>query len=154
MGAPVITKDDSTLVRFIEREQKRESASRLPYAPFIDQGSPLLTNGTLDVEKIKKYGLTVPPASYLGLGDNHANSGDSRQFGFIPEANLRGGPSFIFWPPGSRFGTPNQPGYPLINPGRLVIWARAAIGFGAWSIIHRRRTRLPLRYLYPNHIKN
>ncbi len=147
MGAPVITKDDPTLTRFIERELKRETISRTPYMPFIDPGPPLLANGALDIEKVKTYGLTVPAASYLGLGDNHANSGDSRQFGFIPQANLRGGPDFIFWPPGPRFGHPNQPGYALFNPGRLVIWGLAVIGFGAWSIYHRRRTRLPLRYL-------
>jgi signal peptidase I len=147
MGAPALTKDDPTLVRFIEREQKRQAMSRAPYLPFTDPGPPLLADGSLDVEKVKKYGITVPPASYLGLGDNHANSGDSRQFGFIPQANLRGGPSLIFWPPGSRFGAPNQPGYPFINPGRLVIWALAAAGFTIWGIVHRRRTRLPLRYL-------
>lgn len=146
MGAPVLTKEDPTLLRFIEREQKRETTSRTPYLPFIDAGPPLLANGTLDIEKIKTYGLSVPAASYLGLGDNHANSGDSRQFGFIPEANLRGGPSFIFWPPGSRFGAPNQPGYPLFNPGRLVIWTLAAVGFGTWSFIHRKRSRLPLDF--------
>ncbi|MBP7075290.1 MAG: signal peptidase I, partial [Rhabdochlamydiaceae bacterium] len=147
MGAPVLSKDDPTLARFIEREEKRITTSRLPYQPFVDQGPPLLANGTLDVEKVKKYGLTVPPASYLGLGDNHANSGDSRQFGFIPEANLRGGPSLIFWPPGSRFGVPNQPGYSFFNPGRIVIWSLAALGFGIWGIVHRRRTRLPLKGL-------
>ncbi len=144
MGAPILLKDDPTLTRFIEREEKRITTSHLPYQPFIDQGPPLLANGKLDVEKVKKYGLTVPPASYLGLGDNHANSGDSRQFGFIPQANLRGGPSLIFWPPGSRFGVPNQPGYPFFNPGRIVIWSLAALGFGIWGIVHRRRTRLPL----------
>lgn len=147
MGAPILLKDDPTLLRFIEREEKREASSRLPYIPFVDQGPPILADGTLDINKIKQYGLTVPPKSYLGLGDNHANSGDSRQFGFIPEANLRGGPSFIFWPPGSRFGAPNQPGYPFLNPGRIVIWSLAALGFGAWWIIHRRRTHLPLREL-------
>ncbi len=146
MGAPIILKDDPTLIQFVDREMDRETTSRIVYKPFADYGPPLLEDGSLDVEKIKKYGLKVPPKSYLGLGDNHANSGDSRQFGFIPEANLRGGPSFIFWPPGSRFGAPNQPGYPLFNPGRIVIWTVAAIGFGAWSIYHRRRNRLPLKW--------
>jgi signal peptidase I len=147
LGAPVLKKDDPTLMKFIEREQKRELASRTLYVPFVDQGPPLLADGSLDVEKIKKYGLTIPEKSYLGLGDNHAGSGDSRQFGFIPEENLRGGPTFIFWPPGSRFGAPNQPGYPLFNPGRVVIWSLAILCFGAWGIYHRRRNRLPLRHL-------
>jgi signal peptidase I len=146
MGAPILSKEDPTLIQYVDREEKRTSSSR-SFKPFIDKGPPLLADGTLDIEKIKKYGLTVPPKSYLGLGDNHANSGDSRQFGFIPEENLRGGPDIIFWPPGSRLGHPNQPGYDLFNPGRIVIWALAAIGFGAWGIYHRRRTRLPLKDL-------
>lgn len=146
MGAPMISKDDPALTRFIEREKKRQATSRISYHPFTDQGPPFLPTGELDIETIKKYGLTVPPASYLVLGDNHANSGDSREFGFVPEANLRGGPVFIFWPPGSRFGVPNQPPYPLFNPGRLFIWALALIGFGTWGILHYRKTRLPLKF--------
>ena len=140
MGAPILKKDDPTLFRFIEHENK-ESETRPSYTPFIDAGPPLLANGSLDLQKIKMYGLTVPPASYLALGDNHANSGDSREFGFVPEANLRGGPTFVFWPPGNRFGLPHQPPYPLFNPGRLIIWILAGIGFTSWWIIHRRRTR-------------
>ncbi len=147
MGAPLMTKDDPTLIRFIDREEKRKLSSRIPYRPFIDQSPPLLPDGKIDAEKIKKYGLNVPANCYLVLGDNHANSGDSRQFGFVPQANLRGGPAFIFWPPGSRFGLPNQPGYPLFNPGRLLIWLIAGTSFSAWYIIHRRRNRLPLRFL-------
>lgn len=147
MGAPVILKDDSALADFYEREEKRKDSSRLTYKPFIDQGPPLLADGTLDIKKVKTYGLTIPPKSYLALGDNHAGSGDSREFGFVPEANLRGGPSFIFWPPGPRFGAPNQPPYPLLNPGRLVIWTLGFIGFGTWTLVHKRRTRLPLKGL-------
>jgi signal peptidase I len=146
MGAPILLKDDPTLIQFTQQEEKKQTL-RPTYAPFIDSGPPLLADGSLDVAKIKTYGLTIPPKSYLALGDNHAGSGDSREFGFVPEENLRGGPSFIFWPPGSRFGAPNQPPYPLINPGRLVIWTLGAIGFGSWWIVHRRRTRLPLKGL-------
>ncbi len=140
MGAPILKKDDPSLLKFIDREQKRSLASRTNYIPFVDHGPPT-------IETIKQFGLTIPEASYLGLGDNHAGSGDSRQFGFIPEDNLRGGPTFIFWPPGSRFGAPNQPGYPLFNPGRIIIWTLAAIGFGSWYIHHRRRNRIPLHDL-------
>ena len=141
MGAPILKKDDPTLLNFIEREQKRMALSRGPtgYHPFIDHGPP-------NLELIKKFGLTIPPKSYLVLGDNHANSGDSREFGFVPEKNLRGGPSFIFWPPGSRFGKPNQPSSPLFHPGRLVIWAIAAFSFGGWSYYHRKRNRFPLSF--------
>ena len=145
MGAPILKKDDPTLSNFIERENKRQSL-RPSYAPFVDNGPPLDTTGKLNVEFIKHYGLKVPPKSYLCLGDNHANSGDSRDFGFVPEENLRGGPVFIFWPFGSRFGAPNQPSYPFLNPGRIVIWSLALIGFGSWTYVHRRRSKLPLSF--------
>jgi len=146
LGAPVLLKDDPTLLRFIEREEKKKETNGGSYVPFVDAGPPLLANGSLDIEKIQTCGLKIPPKAYLALGDNHAASGDSREFGFVPEANLRGGPSFIFWPPGPRFGAPNQPPYPWFNPGRLVIWIIGAVGFGTWGFVHRRRSRLPLHF--------
>lgn len=148
MGAPILKKEDPTLSNFIEREQKRKSLSRFPnsYHPFLDKGPPLDSEDKLNIEFIKQYGLKIPPKSYLCLGDNHANSGDSRDFGFVPEENLRGGPVFLFWPFGSRFGTPNQPPYPFLNPGRIIIWSLALIGFGSWTYIHRKRNRLPLKF--------
>jgi len=112
----------------------------------LDKGPPLNADGKLNIEFIKQYGLKVPPKSYLCLGDNHANSGDSRDFGFVPEENLRGGPVFIFWPFGNRFGAPNQPPYPFLNPGRIIIWSLALVGFGSWYYAHRRRNRLPLSF--------
>ncbi|HEX2579654.1 MAG TPA: signal peptidase I [Rhabdochlamydiaceae bacterium] len=145
MGAPILKKDDPTLTNFIERENKRQSL-RATYAPFVDQGPPLDATGKLNIEFIKQYGLKVPPKSYLCLGDNHANSGDSRDFGFVPEENLRGGPVFIFWPFGNRFGAPNQPSYPFLNPGRIIIWSLALVGFGSWYYVHRRRNKLPLSF--------
>lgn len=146
MGASLLKKTDQTLLNFIDREKKRQVASHAPniYNAFIDLGPPLSPDGTLDVAFIQKYGLKVPSKSYLCLGDNHAGSADSRDFGFVPEDNLRGGPVFIFWPPGSRFGIPNQPGYLFLNVGRVVIWGLAAIGFGSWYYVHRKRHRLPL----------
>lgn len=148
MGAPILKKGDPTLMTFVEDEQKRQAASRgaQNYQPFIDCGPPLAADGTLDTALIRQRGLVIPEKSYLVLGDNHANSGDSREFGFVPEANLRGGPSLIFWPPGPRMGRPNQPSYPLFNPGRLIIWAVASIGFGSWYYHHRKRNRFPLTF--------
>jgi signal peptidase I len=146
MGAPLFRKDDPTLQRFIEQEAKRKTFSSgqklRGYEPFIDKGPPLLPDGRLNVDIIQRYGLKVPPKSYLALGDNHASSGDSREFGFVPEGNLRGGPSLIFWPPGSRFGRPNQPPYPLWNPGRVVIWIVAGVSIAGWYMWHRRRNQI------------
>jgi signal peptidase I len=148
MGAPILKKDDQNLMNFVEREKKRQAIYRPAnsYFPFIDQGPPLDADGKLNIDFIKQCGLKIPPKSYLCLGDNHANSGDSRDFGFVPEENLRGGPSFIFWPPGNRFGHPNQPPYIFLNPARIIIWSLAILGFGSWYYIHRKRNRLPLSF--------
>lgn len=41
--------------------------------------------------------LVVPKDSYFGMGDNRANSLDSRYWGFIPKRNIVGRPLFIYW---------------------------------------------------------
>ena len=143
MGAPILMKDDPVLNRFIEDEKKITIAG---YIPFLDEGAPLNQDGKLDLEKIKKNGLRIPEKSYLALGDNFAMSSDSRDFGFVPQDNLRGSPSFIFWPPGNRFGPPNQMTYPIVTLPKMVVWGLAAICFVSWFCIHRKRTRLPLKF--------
>ena len=45
----------------------------------------------------------VPPASYFVLGDNSAQSSDSRYWGFVPKSNLVGR-AFLIWWPLNRFG--------------------------------------------------
>jgi len=46
--------------------------------------------------------LVVPPETYFALGDNRDNSYDSRFWGPVPAANLKGRPLFVYWsyPPG------------------------------------------------------
>jgi signal peptidase I len=52
-----------------------------------------------------EYGpVTVPPDSYLVLGDNRNNSVDSHYWGFLPQDNLIGQAVFRFWPM-DRLGT-------------------------------------------------
>lgn len=141
MGAPILSKEDPALLQFVNREMGKQSETHGPqnsYQPFVDAGPPLKEDGTLDRELIRTFGLTVPENMYLALGDNHAMSSDSRDFGFVPQGNMRGAPDWIFWPPGKRWGAPNQPPYPFFNLPRTLVWAAAAacIGIG-WSW-HRR----------------
>jgi signal peptidase I len=101
-------------------------------APFFDAGRP-------SRETIERYGLKLPEKQYLVLGDNHAMSGDSRVFGFVPEGNLRGAPSFLFWPYGSRWGIPNQPPYPWITVPNITIWGLFLATMVIWWAIRRYR---------------
>lgn len=148
MASVLIKKEDSLLQAFVAQENLRRAQSNIqnPYEPFLDEGAPVNQEGKIDLQKLKQYGLLVPNQSYFALGDNHAMSGDSREFGFVPQANLRGAPFFIFFPPGNRFGIPNQPPYPWITFPKVLVAAVALCIFIGWYIWHRRRHRLPLKW--------
>lgn len=135
MGKPFLSPDSATLQELLQSN-----------TPFIDKGPPLTSEGTLDVAFIQQNGLLIPEGQYLALGDNHAMSADSREFGFVPASNLRGAPNIIFWPPGERWGHPNQPSYPLFNLPRSVVWVLAGISITGATIYWRRRNTLPLRF--------
>lgn len=141
LGAPVLKKDDPTLTAFNEKEKKREADSS--YVAFKDYGPPM-KDGVLDKDFIKAFGLRIPEGHYLALGDNHAMSQDSRSFGFVPEANIQGAPCLILWPPGDRFGSPNQKPYPWINLPRFIVWTIALTIFGLWYSWHRYQMRQPI----------
>ncbi|MGC1879195.1 MAG: signal peptidase I [Rhabdochlamydiaceae bacterium] len=147
LGAPILLQSDPTLQSFLQRENLRRDTSnpQALYQPFEDLGPPLSKDGSLNFATIRQNGILVPPKMYLVLGDNHAMSADSRDFGFVPESNLRGGPELIFWPPGPRWGIPNQLPYPFINFPRLIVWLIAAVGIGAGYLYWRKRNHLPLK---------
>jgi signal peptidase I len=146
MGGILIEKDDPILKSFNEREKKKEQVSKTktPYVAFKDYGPPLTSDGKLDKEFIATFGLKIPEKHYLVLGDNHAMSQDSRYFGPVPENNLQGAPSLIIWPPGERWGTPNQKPYPLITLPRLIVWGIATFIGLVWFALHRYHLKKPI----------
>lgn len=48
--------------------------------------------------------VTLGPAQYWALGDNSANSSDSRDWGTVPEENIVGRAAFVYYPFGHHFG--------------------------------------------------
>lgn len=141
MGAPVILKDDPTLEAFVAFEKEKETlaTSRTPYIPFIDQGPP-------SVEEILQNGIQVPDSMYLAMGDNHAMSADSREFGFVPEDNLKGGVSLLFAPINERMGRPLQPQQPYATFPNITIWTVFILAGLGSSWFYRYRVRKPLRF--------
>lgn len=52
--------------------------------------------------------FTMPPDSYMVMGDNTLNSFDSRAWGPFPATNIIGKQFFVYWPLTSRFGWGNK----------------------------------------------
>lgn len=47
----------------------------------------------------KNQVIEIPPNAYFALGDNSAQSSDSRNWGFVAKENVVGRAFFIWWPP-------------------------------------------------------
>ena len=54
---------------------------------------------------------TVGPASYFCMGDNRDNSNDSRFWGTVPEANLKGRAFVVYWSFAGSDDAVDWPGY-------------------------------------------
>lgn len=76
-------------VEAFDRNARREGE----YSGYINQG--LLANGR---------SLTIPEDFFVALGDNSANSADSRYWGFVPEKAVIGKAFFIYYPFTKRWG--------------------------------------------------
>lgn len=143
MGSVIFEKDDPLLLAFHKREAALQNRSP-QYTPFQDYGPPLLSNGDLDIKMIQKYGLKIPEKMYLALGDNHASSSDSRDFGFVPEENIRGGASIILWPDGERWGTPLEQPTPWLTAPRMLIWTIFTLIIAFFYVFQKIRFKKPV----------
>ncbi len=148
LGHSIVSKNDPQMAYFINREyEKQESGTKLrPYPPFEDPGPPLKNDGSVDVEKVRNNGLLVPEDHYLALGDNYEASLDCRDFGFLPQQNIRGAPSFIFWPISKRFGGFPQPPMHLFNLPRIIMWSLVLIALIAYSVTSRKKRNRPITF--------
>lgn len=143
MGAPIFFKDDPLLKSYVENELEKQnnSSDAEPYIAFVDHGPPL-KEGKLDVNFIRAFGLKIPDDGVLALGDNFAMSADSRDFGFVPTYNLRGAPSFTFWPPSKRLGPFPQPSYPWLTIPNLVVWILVVlVAIGCYIYLKKRNQK-------------
>jgi signal peptidase I len=83
-----------------------------PYAQFLEPASSVRA-GSDDLRS--EYGpVTVPDRQYFMMGDNRDNSEDSRYWGFMPEAYVKGQAVFIY------FSVADS----LTNPVTGVRWGR------------------------------
>jgi signal peptidase I len=77
--------------------------------------------------------FTVPPNSFFALGDNRDNSYDSRFWGAVPAANLKGRAMFVYW------------SFPLEPSARRSVKELLTIALNFFRKTRWERTLLPVR---------
>ncbi|HSJ65309.1 MAG TPA: signal peptidase I [Gemmatimonadaceae bacterium] len=68
--------------------------------------------------------MVVPSEHFFALGDNRYNSKDARYYGFVPRANVRGKPMFIYYSYDKAGSDSPVPFLTDIRWGRLGHWIR------------------------------
>jgi signal peptidase I len=106
--------------RVEEREVVHEEARTWP-------DDPQLPDGLRRRDQLEP--TAIPPESYFAMGDNRDSSYDSRFWGPVPAAYVKGRALFVYW------------SFPPVEPGSGVgAWARRLIFGTRWS-----RTFRPVR---------
>ena len=85
----------------VECKRKRIFVNGAPLDdPFAFHGDPVIhdpDDGTSDARRDNFGPVTVPPHCLFAMGDNRDNSLDSRYWGFVPMANLKGRPWILYY---------------------------------------------------------
>lgn len=70
------------------------------YIDGVQLEEPYVSSSTSWQGRGEPRSVTVPEGEYFLLGDNRANSSDSRVFGTVPQQNFIGKSWIAYWPPG------------------------------------------------------